>query len=461
MSDLNSLLSSVGLDNSASSEPTRPRRIAPRRAARPAPPPVEETPQESQPEIPQEEIEPTVLTNDDYCDILENAGLPCNLEDNEESEEDLSSFNPEDVVGDNTFHFPDGTVVTPITVTRENNTEEDEERDLDAEEDEEWERLQEEGIIRPVDTPAPIVVTTGTDVVFHVNGEEISVPITSGPADVQRSAVVQAYNELQEQELSNEESTPTPEASNTFIPQNSSTFLMDESTARFSGAEWYNEIQKTRVILAGLGGIGSWVALQLARMVPERLVLYDDDRVERVNMAGQLYCSDDIGKYKSSAIENMISKYTSMQDTFAINEKFLPESEPGDIMMCGFDNMEARKVFFYSWRAHVLNKAPGERRKCLFIDGRLTMNELQVLCISGEDIHNMNRYEREFLFDSSEAEHTVCSMKQTTYLAAMIGSFMVNLFTNWVANQLNPIIPYDVPFFTSYDAQNMLLNFER
>lgn len=47
-------------------------------------------------------------------------------------------------------------------------------------------------------------------------------------------------------------------------------------------------------------------------------------------------------------------------------------------------------------------------------------------------------------------------MKQTTYLACMIGSLMVNLFTNFIANSLNPVIPYDLPFFTEYDSQNML-----
>jgi hypothetical protein len=47
-------------------------------------------------------------------------------------------------------------------------------------------------------------------------------------------------------------------------------------------------------------------------------------------------------------------------------------------------------------------------------------------------------------------------MKQTTYLACMVGSVMVNLFTNWAANLLDPAIPYDLPFFTEYDAQNMI-----
>lgn len=47
----------------------------------------------------------------------------------------------------------------------------------------------------------------------------------------------------------NAESYPT-------IPLNSPTLLLDESTTRFSGAEWYNEIQKKNIIIAGCGGIG-------------------------------------------------------------------------------------------------------------------------------------------------------------------------------------------------------------
>ena len=72
----------------------------------------------------------------------------------------------------------------------------------------------------------------------------------------------------------------------------------------------------------------------------------------------------------------------------------------------------------------------------------------------------MARYEEEFLFDDSEADETVCSMKQTSYLAAMIGSIITNLFTNWCANLVEPIVPYDLPFFTEYNAQHMIFKTE-
>ena len=244
------------------------------------------------------------------------------------------------------------------------------------------------------------------------------------------------------------------------IPLNSPTLLIDESTTRFSGAEWFNEIQKARIIVAGIGGIGSNVAFQLARMIPANLTLYDDDTVEMVNMAGQLFSSKDIGEAKVNAIANMIYNYTSMRQVFTIKDKFTSDKEAGDIMICGFDNMRARATFFSSWIGHLKDKTEEERKKCLYLDGRLSIDTLQILCITGDDHYNIDRYKKEFLFSDSMADATVCSMKQTTYLACMIGSLMVNLFTNFIANTLNPIIPYDLPFFTEYDAQNMIFKTE-
>lgn len=269
--------------------------------------------------------------------------------------------------------------------------------------------------------------------------------------------------DVEETEEEVEESTTSTEnntSDNAKIPLNSPTLLIDESTTRFSGAEWFNEIQKARIIIAGIGGIGSNVAFQLARMIPANLTLYDDDNVEMVNMAGQLFSSNNIGESKVNAIANMIYDYTSMKQVLAIKDKFTSDKEPGDIMICGFDNMRARRTFFNSWYNHISDKSEEERSKCLYLDGRLSMDTLQILCIRGDDQYNIERYEKEFLFADYEADATVCSMKQTTYLACMIGSLMVNLFTNFIANTLNPVIPYDLPFFTEYDAQNMLFKTE-
>lgn len=239
------------------------------------------------------------------------------------------------------------------------------------------------------------------------------------------------------------------------IPANSQSILVEETTSRFSSAVWYNKIQEKTITLAGLGGIGSYVAFLLARMNPTRIILYDDDVVEAANMSGQLYCSNDVGASKVSAINSLLANYASYYETISFQERFTSHSDPTDIMICGFDNMEARRTFYDRWKAWVNDKNEEGKKECLFIDGRLAAESFQVLCITGDDIFSQAKYERDFLFKDDEADETICSYKQTTFMANMIGSIMVNLFVNFCANECNPLIPRDLPFYTEYSAETM------
>lgn len=246
------------------------------------------------------------------------------------------------------------------------------------------------------------------------------------------------------------------------IPVNSQTITVDETTSRFSGAIWYEEIQKQVVTLAGVGGIGSYVGFLLGRLKPQRLIIYDPDRVETVNMSGQLYSQEDVGRFKSVALATMIRNYANYNNIVTLTDRFEADSEPTDIMICGFDNMEARRTFYESWKQGVLSYPADSdnRKKCLFIDGRLAAEEFQVLSIQGDDERAMAEYENKWLFNDAEAEETICSYKQTTFMANMIASVMVNIFVNFIANQCGPIIDRDVPFFISYDASTMFTKVE-
>lgn len=246
------------------------------------------------------------------------------------------------------------------------------------------------------------------------------------------------------------------------IPVNSQTITIDETTSRFSGAIWYEEIQKQTVTLAGVGGIGSYVGFLLSRLKPNRLIIYDPDRVETVNMSGQLYGQTDVGRYKCAALADMVMNYANYCNIVALDQRFEDDSDATDIMICGFDNMTARRTFYEKWKQRVLSYPAGSdnRKKCLFIDGRLAAEEFQVLSIQGDDERAMAAYEDKWLFSDAEAEETICSYKQTTFMANMIASVMVNVFVNFIANQCGPIIDRDVPFFISYDASTMFTKVE-
>lgn len=83
----------------------------------------------------------------------------------------------------------------------------------------------------------------------------------------------------------------------------------------------------------------------------------------------------------------------------------------------------------------------------------MAAEEYQVFAIQGNDERAMKEYEDKWLFSDAEAEETICSYKQTTFMANMIASTMVNVFVNFIANQVGGW--RDVPFFISYDASIM------
>lgn len=244
------------------------------------------------------------------------------------------------------------------------------------------------------------------------------------------------------------------------IPPNSPTLFQSAATLRFSGAEWYSKICGKRVVIAGVGGIGSWLALLVARLKVRSLTLYDDDCVDGTNLAGQFYTRENIGHNKAFAVADNIQQFTDTESVFAVPGRFTAKMVPADIMMCGFDSMEAREMYFNSWVVHVRSLPPEQRGECLFLDGRLSIDTLQVLAVRGDDESAISRYRDKWLFPDSEAEEQVCSLKQTSYMACLVASLMTNLFVNFVAGTLDPVIPYDLPLVTQYNSQSMLFKTE-
>lgn len=235
-----------------------------------------------------------------------------------------------------------------------------------------------------------------------------------------------------------------------------------EELVRFSDAEWFNKVQEKVIVLAGVGGIGSNMAVILAKLNPSAIYIFDDDLVESFNLAGQFYSNDDIGRPKVEALAASVNKYTNYSSIFALNRRFMPGEEVvSDIMVCGFDNMRARRDFFAAWKSHVMALSEERRKDCLFIDGRLTADEFQIFCMTGEDSFYMDEYVSNYLFNDYEAQRETCSYKQTGFLADMIGAFMVNLIVNFCANQVNPKRNMTLPFMTSYRSSMMFLDFKR
>lgn len=98
---------------------------------------------------------------------------------------------------------------------------------------------------------------------FFLTAEQTSI-MCSIEAALTRDLTLQEFQEfivnnvdgtLENTALTEEEKTH-PLAAPYIIPENSGSLNIAEETSRFSGASWFDEIQKKTIILAGLGGIG-------------------------------------------------------------------------------------------------------------------------------------------------------------------------------------------------------------
>lgn len=277
------------------------------------------------------------------------------------------------------------------------------------------------------------------------------------PEDLEATATVTSVPaESNEDSPAIQEAEPeTPAPQPLLKPNNIETVYPDTHT-RFRGAEWFDLVRALDITLIGCGGIGSWTAFSLGRLGVQRLTLWDADKVESVNLAGQLFSRDDIGNSKVRSVAEKIYKFTGFGTTVKVMDvRWTRTSRLSSITIGALDNMDTRKELFAAWNYH-----HGNDSSALFIDGRLSANELQIFAIPGGDTEEHHRrvaeYTNKWLFDQSEGEPTVCSFKQTTYVAQIIGGLIANLVVNFAASQLEDAM-YSVPFFTNYVSDIVFL----
>jgi len=224
--------------------------------------------------------------------------------------------------------------------------------------------------------------------------------------------------------------------------------------SRFKDAPWFPK-EETYCIVGGAGGIGSWLTLLLARagFLP---IVYDFDLFEEHNMSGQVVPKRLLGASKVEALQEVVKDFADVEIDI-MNEKYTLDSMSNHYVFSAFDNMQARKDMFNAWKAYVEEwKSDGGSDTPVFIDGRLTMEQLQIFCVTPDKIADYEAH----LFDDSEVPDAPCTLKQTSHSAAMIASHMVGFFTNHIANNVIGERDRALPFMWEYFIPINYLNEE-
>ena len=121
------------------------------------------------------------------------------------------------------------------------------------------------------------------------------------------------------------------------------------------------KLDKGRVAIAGLGGLGSNIAFALARIGVGHLHLIDFDRVDLTNLNRQQYFLEHVGIYKTEALSSELKRINPYLDIVTTcvrvtedNVKELFKDE--DIICEAFDNPEAKAILVCGIREHYPEK---------------------------------------------------------------------------------------------------------
>ena len=115
------------------------------------------------------------------------------------------------------------------------------------------------------------------------------------------------------------------------------------------GKELHRAFSSATVAICGLGGLGSNIAIALARAGIGKLILIDFDRVDITNLHRQQYKADQISMYKTDALADNLREIAPYIEIESYNERITEDNvvmllEGANIICEAFDNAEAKAM---------------------------------------------------------------------------------------------------------------------
>lgn len=115
------------------------------------------------------------------------------------------------------------------------------------------------------------------------------------------------------------------------------------------GKELQAKFTGSTAAICGLGGLGSNIAVSLARAGIGRLILIDFDKVDISNLHRQQYQADQIGLYKTEALTETLKRIAPYVEIVShsvcmTEENFQELLQDADIICEAFDDAEAKAM---------------------------------------------------------------------------------------------------------------------
>lgn len=174
------------------------------------------------------------------------------------------------------------------------------------------------------------------------------------------------------------------------------------------------ESTRKTIAIVGVGAIGSFVALSLARMGYTELTLIDYDIVEEFNMNAQGFMPEHIGKSKADVIAGECEKLTGVRP-IVINAPYISGSLGTEIIISSVDSMKVRKQIYED-----------NKLAALVIDPRMSAEYALLYSVQGGDKDYANT-----LYSDEDAVQDRCTAKSTVYTSLLLSGLVCKVVKDY------------------------------
>jgi len=207
---------------------------------------------------------------------------------------------------------------------------------------------------------------------------------------------------------------------------------MHTSTSKDFPSDLYPDRLGYPVTCIGAGGIGSALIPLVVRAGVQRLDVWDDDKVEPINLQMQNFYEAELGRYKAVVLARRAVKINAKLHVNMHVRRFTHLDVLDGIVLSAVDSIQSRRVIFEALQRQT-------ERVALLVDGRLTRrgDYIDLYFIDPRSRVEMENYEAS-LFDPSCALRTPRTDSMTAHVPYMLSGLIGEALSDWAKDRSHP-----------------------
>lgn len=195
--------------------------------------------------------------------------------------------------------------------------------------------------------------------------------------------------------------------------------------------DWYDPTSSsTTLTVVGNGGIGSLFSVMAGKLGINKIVLYDDDLVDKHNLPNQFFPLDGFGYNKVDALGDVIENFT-ISEVERHAQKVTAETTLRGLVVSGVDSMEARQEIA---KAVYANRFRIDR----YWDARIGGEKVVIYSVNPKDPEEWEAYTKT-LYSDEEAEPDPCTRRSVIDVMGHVGSHLLTGIREYLGGEVEPV----------------------